>query len=250
MPNGIPSATRTGSVSLAPRGEAGEAIGRIGTADAGRRPLRGLYRRGRDRKEDPARRLRERRRLVPHRRSDELDEQGYFHFVDRVGDTFRWKGENVATSEVNDAIRDFPGVLDASTYGVTVPGADGRAGMAAIVVADSFDLKAFAEHLSRRLPAYAIRSSSGFAATLDATETFKRQKQRLIRDGFDPPMVSDALFLGSGHRRLSSDRSRHPHAHRGGRNQVLLWLRSETLFGDAASKTFTNGDDKIAAKLS
>ena len=69
-----------------------------------------------------------------------LDEGGYFHFVDRVGDTFRWKGENVATSEVNEAVLDCPGVVEATTYGVEIPGADGRAGMAAIVVDDGFDL--------------------------------------------------------------------------------------------------------------
>ena len=71
-----------------------------------------------------------------------LDEAGFFHFVDRVGDTFRWKGENVATSEVNEAVADCPGVIDATTYGVAIPGADGRAGMAAIVVDESFDLDA------------------------------------------------------------------------------------------------------------
>jgi fatty-acyl-CoA synthase len=124
-----------------------------------------------------------------------LDEQGYFHFVDRVGDSFRWKGENVATSEVNGAIRDCPGVLDASTYGVAVPGADGRAGMAAIVVADGFDCKAFAEHLSRRLPAYAIPVFVRLSKALDVTETFKQKKQQLIREGFDPAIVTDPLLL-------------------------------------------------------
>ena len=61
------------------------------------------------------------------------DERGYFYFVDRVGDTFRWKGENVSTSEVAEAINTFPGIADANVYGVTVVGRDGRAGMAAIV---------------------------------------------------------------------------------------------------------------------
>ena len=123
------------------------------------------------------------------------DEQGYFHFVDRVGDTFRWKGENVATSEVNDAIRDCPGVLDASTYGVAVPGADGRAGMAALVVDQGFDFGIFAEHLSRRLPVYALPVFVRFCRALDATDTFKQKKQRLIREGFDPSVVGDPLFL-------------------------------------------------------
>ena len=85
-----------------------------------------------------------------------IDEQGYFYFIDRVGDTFRWKGENVATSEVNDVIRDCPHVLDALSYGVSVPGMDGRAGMAAIVVNEGFDFKTFTDHLSGGLPPYAI----------------------------------------------------------------------------------------------
>ena len=58
------------------------------------------------------------------------DEQGYFYFVDRIGDTFRWKGENVATSEVSEAICAFPGIKEANVYGVAIPGTDGRAGMA------------------------------------------------------------------------------------------------------------------------
>jgi len=124
-----------------------------------------------------------------------LDEQGYFHFVDRLGDTFRWKGENVAISEVNDALRDCPGVVDATTYGVVVPGADGRAGMAAIVVDDRFDFEDFARHLARRLPTYAQPVFIRISATLDATETFKQKKQQLVREGFEPQTLDDRLFF-------------------------------------------------------
>jgi fatty-acyl-CoA synthase len=124
-----------------------------------------------------------------------LDEQGYFHFVDRLGDTFRWKGENVATSEVNDALRDCPGVADATTYGVAVPGTDGRAGMAAIVVDDRFDFESFADHLARRLPAYAHPVFIRLGTALDATETFKQKKHQLIGEGFDPRTVGDRLFF-------------------------------------------------------
>ena len=66
------------------------------------------------------------------------DEHGYFYFVDRIGDTFRWKGENVATSEVAEALAAVPGIKEVNVYGVDVPGADGRAGMAALVVDGDF----------------------------------------------------------------------------------------------------------------
>jgi len=122
------------------------------------------------------------------------DEQGFFYFVDRVGDTFRWKGENVATSEVNEAVLECPGVVDATTYGVEIPGADGRAGMAAIVADDRFDLREFGERLARRLPAYARPVMIRLCASLDTTETFKQKKQELVREGFDPGLVNDPLF--------------------------------------------------------
>jgi len=177
------------------RNEAGEAIGRIGTADEGggrfegytdageteKKILRGVFARG----------------DAWFRTGDlmRLDEQGFFHFVDRVGDTFRWKGENVATSEVNDAIRQCEGVLDATTYGVEVAGHDGRAGMSAIVAGDGFDFAAFAARLARRLPAYAHPLFVRISRSLDATETFKQKKHQLAREGFDPAVVCDPLYF-------------------------------------------------------
>jgi len=177
------------------RGEAGEAIGRIGTADEGGGRFEGYTD------------ARETEKKILHdvlakgdawfRTGDlmRLDEQGFFHFVDRVGDTFRWKGENVATSEVNDAIRECAGVLDATTYGVEIAGHDGRAGMSAIVVASDFDFSAFADHLARRLPAYAHPVFVRISQNLDATETFKQKKHQLAREGFDPAGVTDPLYF-------------------------------------------------------
>lgn len=194
--SGSPVRSEDGLCIACAHGEVGEAIGRIGAADRGGSPFEGYT--------DPAETEKKILREVFAEgdawfRTGDLmlrDEQGYFHFVDRVGDTFRWKGENVATSEVNDAIRDgCRGVLDASTYGVAIPGSDGRAGMAALVVDQDFDFRTFAEHLARRLPAYALPIFVRLCRTLDATETFKQQKQRLIREAFDPSVVDEPIFL-------------------------------------------------------
>jgi fatty-acyl-CoA synthase len=121
------------------------------------------------------------------------DAEGYFYFVDRIGDTFRWKGENVATLEIAEAIAARPGVVDVGVYGVAVPGYDGRAGMAAIVAGDGFDLTGLYEHLRERLPHYAVPLFLRLLPALSLTETFKQKKQELVRDGFDPSRVSDPL---------------------------------------------------------
>ena len=83
------------------------------------------------------------------------DANGFFYFVDRIGDTFRWKGENVATSEVAEAIAAFPGIAEATVYGVAVPGTEGAAGMATLVVDGALDLAELRRHLARSLPPYA-----------------------------------------------------------------------------------------------
>jgi fatty-acyl-CoA synthase len=101
------------------------------------------------------------------------DKDGYFYFVDRIGDTFRWKGENVSTTEVEAAISRFDGVLTTNVYGVPVTGRDGRAGMAAIVAADHLDLSALYGHLARELPEYARPVFLRIREETDVTPTFK-----------------------------------------------------------------------------
>jgi fatty-acyl-CoA synthase len=181
-------------IACAP-GEVGEAIGRIGSADRGGGAFEGYT----DTAESEKKILNDvfASGDAWFRTGDlmQRDEQGYFHFVDRIGDSYRWKGENIASSEVNDAIRECPGILDASTYGVAIPGADGRAGMTALVVDQAFDFRIFGKHLSGRLPVYALPVFVRVCQALDATETFKQKKQDLIGEGFDPSLVRDPLFL-------------------------------------------------------
>jgi fatty-acyl-CoA synthase len=129
-----------------------------------------------------------------------MDEGGYFYFVDRIGDTFRWKGENVSTSEVADAIARFPGVVEANVYGVPVPGKDGRAGMAALVVDGTLDFAALRAHLLRSLPDYARPVFIRIRGTIELTSTFKQKKLDLVSQGFDPTVTSDAIYFNDAER--------------------------------------------------
>jgi len=128
------------------------------------------------------------------------DQQGYFYFVDRIGDTFRWKGENVATSEVRDAIARCPGVMDAAVYGIALPATDGHAGMAALVVTDAFDLDILRCHLTECLPAYARPVFLRICAGLETTATFKHKKDELVRAGCDPAAITDAIWFNDPQR--------------------------------------------------
>ena len=123
------------------------------------------------------------------------DRHGYFYFVDRTGDTFRWKGENVATSEVAEALSVFPGIKEANVYGVEVPGGEGKAGMAALVTDPTLDLAALTEHLQRNLPSYARPVFLRFQQEIEATSTFKQRKIDLQKDGYDPRTIPDPLYV-------------------------------------------------------
>lgn len=125
---------------------------------------------------------------------------GYAHyqFVDRVGDTFRWRSENVSTTQVSEVINTLPEVEICNVYGVSIPGAEGRAGMAAVTLisgADQLDLSRFAKHVQEQLPAFAwpvfVRVQSGIAMT----GTFKLKKINLQREGFDIRAVSDPIYV-------------------------------------------------------
>lgn len=123
------------------------------------------------------------------------DDRGYFYFVDRVGDTFRWKGENVSTAEVAETINTFPGIEDANVYGVTVVGRDGRAGMAAIVCDGDCDLASLHAHLDTHLPDYARPLFLRIQNKIDVTTTFKQKKVDLVREGFNPGATADPIYF-------------------------------------------------------
>jgi fatty-acyl-CoA synthase len=126
------------------------------------------------------------------------DAAGFFYFVDRIGDTFRWKGENVATTEVTATLASAPGVRCANVYGVAVPGHGGKCGMAALEVERDFNLAGFHAHCALRLPAYARPIFLRMVNSLALTETFKQKKQELAREGFDPASIDDPLYVDCG----------------------------------------------------
>src|SRR5881409_1845672 len=125
------------------------------------------------------------------------DADGYYYFVDRIGDTFRWKGENVATQEVADVLSGAAGVTEANVYGVAVPGEDGRAGMAALVLAEGarFDGAALYARAEQHLPAYARPAFVRLVPEMDVTGTLKQRKLALAAEGYDPARAGDPLFV-------------------------------------------------------
>ncbi len=174
-------------------GEAGEAIGRISEgaaakfegytteADTEKKLLRDVFQAG----------------DAWFRTGDLLmkDKQGFYYFVDRIGDTFRWKGENVSTSEVRDCLAGFGGVLDVTVYGVAVPGSEGRAGMAVLVTDEAFDIEGLGPYLRSHLPSYARPLFLRLMDKIEVTSTFKHKKADLVREGFDPKLIASRLYF-------------------------------------------------------
>ncbi len=201
-PDGEASRGPDGFCQRVATGEAGEAIGRIaggaarfeGYSDAAataRKILRNVFQSG-----------------DAYVRTGDLmrqDAAGFYYFVDRLGDTFRWKGENVATTEVAAALAAYPGIIAANVYGVAVPGNDGKAGMAAIEAGEKFALPGLKAHLASRLPAYARPLFLRLVPSLEVTETFKQKKQHLAAEGFDPSAIADDLFADDGESYVTLD---------------------------------------------
>jgi fatty-acyl-CoA synthase len=175
-------------------GEAGEAIGRIAAGGGAGAQFEGYA--------DPEATRRKVLRDVfePgdawYRTGDLMsrDAEGFYYFVDRVGDTFRWKGENVSTTEVTAVLAGCRGITDVAIYGVTVPGTEGRAGMAALVVGPEFDAAALRQELAAKLPDYARPVFLRLVRNLEVTGTFKLRKQELAAAGYDPGKTADPLY--------------------------------------------------------
>jgi fatty-acyl-CoA synthase len=125
------------------------------------------------------------------------NKRGYFYFVDRIGDTFRWKGENVSTSEVEEVLNRVPGVKESCVYGVKVPGCEGRAGMALLVLSDNvpFNLDTLYERVMKELPPYAAPLFLRVSPQIEMTNTFKYKKVNLAKESFDPNIVKDQLYF-------------------------------------------------------
>lgn len=175
-------------------GEAGEAVGKIDENEP-RTRFEG-YSKGSDTEKKMLRDVFEKGDV--YFRSGDLmkrDALGYFYFVDRIGDTFRWKGENVATSEVAEALSLYPGIKEANVYGVKLGSMDGKAGMAAIIAGPEFDLAGLPAYLDKQLPAYArplfLRM---LQHEMEITGTFKHRKVELVKEGFDPSLLTDPIF--------------------------------------------------------
>nr|XP_046146564.1 long-chain fatty acid transport protein 6 [Oncorhynchus gorbuscha] len=125
------------------------------------------------------------------------DHRDFVYFRDRIGDTFRWRGENVATTEVSEILGSLEFLQEVNVYGVTVPGYEGRAGMAAVVLKmdQKLDGKKLYNHLVQSLPAYSWPWFLRIQTSIDVTETFKQQKRKLVQEGFSPEAVQESLYF-------------------------------------------------------
>ncbi|KAB0392935.1 hypothetical protein E2I00_014264, partial [Balaenoptera physalus] len=126
-----------------------------------------------------------------------MDHENFIYFHDRVGDTFRWKGENVATTEVADIVGLVDFVQEVNVYGVSVPGHEGRIGMASIKMKEDheFDGRKLFKHVADYLPNYARPRFLRIQDTIEITGTFKHRKVTLMEEGFNPAVIKDALYF-------------------------------------------------------
>jgi fatty-acyl-CoA synthase len=131
------------------------------------------------------------------------DNYGFFYWSDRVGDTFRWKGENVATTEVEAVVGAVPGIEDVAVYGVEIPNCDGKVGMASVklqegLTLDRMDWSKFHSECAAHLPVYSRPAFVRIRSKMTVTSTFKHQKNDLVKEGYNPSLMNgDHLFYYS-----------------------------------------------------
>ncbi len=130
---------------------------------------------------------------------DLLKDIGYGHvqFVDRIGDTFRWKSENVSTDQVENVISTYEQVYQNTVYGVKIPNTEGRAGMISLVIKpdEDFDFNRFLSFLKKQLPSYAVPLIIRIKKNLEVTATHKIKKGSLKEEGYDIEKISDPIYI-------------------------------------------------------
>ena len=124
-----------------------------------------------------------------------MDDLGYLYFTDRTGDTFRWRGENVSTTEIENTTSKIIKNVEVACYGVEIPGAEGRAGMIAIVHQDDINLADLSKELQERLPAYAVPLFVRLVEKLEYTATEKIIKRKLREEAFDIKHIVDPVYF-------------------------------------------------------
>jgi acyl-CoA synthetase (AMP-forming)/AMP-acid ligase II len=132
-----------------------------------------------------------------------LHDNNWLSFADRVGDTYRWKSENVSTMEVAAIVNKFSEVLDANVYGVEVKSSEGKAGMAMMNVSIDFDIDKFAVHVDENLNTFQKPYFLKVTNTMQTTGTFKHQKEDLKKLGFDPSLSEDPIFFLQNNRYIN-----------------------------------------------
>ena len=135
----------------------------------------------------------------------QLHDEGWVSFADRVGDTFRWKGENVSTNEVAEILNGAKGILESNVYGVQVANSDGRAGMASLNVSGEFDVRSFGKFVNEKLPNYMRPYFIRVQHDMRITGTLKHQKVDYRDEGFDPAKVKDPLYYLDGEKYVPID---------------------------------------------
>ena len=136
----------------------------------------------------------------------------HYQFVDRTGDTFRWRAENVSTNEVAEVLNQHPQIEMANVYGVEIPGVEGKAGMAALAIdkSVSFDLDHLTQLVDTELPVYARPVFLRLQRSFETTGTFKLVKTSLREEAYHPECVGDDVIYvrppaGGAYRALDTD---------------------------------------------